>query len=288
MSIDSQTIHRAIASTYDELSERYERVVTPVYRAMAKKLLQHIDLRPGWSVLDAGTGTGLVALLAAPRVTKTGKVIGIDASEQMLAFARNKANQFGFSQCEFRIGDLHALDLPDNSLDAVLSEFALHYTEPARTLAEFLRVLKPGGTLAMQIWAMDSSLPHKTMYEVLAPYRVKEESEALAHLRAQSARSYLFRQTFGSIEQIIEAVKQAGFKNVNALQEQHPVRVANVEAYFEFADASPLLHAEIAALAPDARAQYFATARAALGQFATANGFAWNMHTIIVLARKAD
>ncbi len=286
MSIDSQTIHRAIANTYDELSARYERIVMPVYRPLAKRLLQHIDLRPGWSVLDAGTDTGLVALLAAPRVTQTGKVIGVDASEQMLAVARHKANQFGFAQCEFRVGDLHTLDLPDTSLDAALSQFALHYTEPARALAEFYRVLKPGGTLAMQIWAMDSSQPHKTMYDVLAPYRVQETTEALAHLRAQSTRSYLFRQTFGSMEQIGAAVKLAGFENVNARQEEYPARVANVEAFLEFANASPLLHAEITALSAETRAIYLDLARAALGRFETATGFAWTLHTITVLATR--
>lgn len=286
MSVDSQTIQRAIADTYDELSAQYERVVAPVYRPMAKRLLQHIDLRPGWRVLDAGTGTGLVALLAAPRVTKTGAVIGVDASEQMLAFAHAKATQFGFSQCEFRVGDLHALDLPDAALDAALSQFALHYTEPARALAEFQRALKPGGILALQIWALDSSLPHKTMYDVLAPYRVKEEKATLAHLRAQSARSYLFRQTFGAVEQIVEAVKQAEFENVNAREEHYPARVANVDAFFEFANASPLLHAEIAALSETTRATYFAAARAALRPFETATGFAWTAHTLILHARK--
>lgn len=286
MSIDVQTIHRAIANTYDELSTQYERVVAPVYRPLAKRLLQHIDLRPGWNVLDAGTGTGLVALLAAPRVTKTGKVIGIDASEQMLAYARAKATQFGFSQCEFRRGDVQALDLPNASHDAVLSQFALHYTEPARALAEFQRVLKPGGILALQIWAMDSSLPHKTMYDVLAPYRTPHESEALAHLRAQSARSYLFRQTFGSVEQIVAAVKQAGFENINARQEEHPARVANVEAFLEFADSSPLLHAEIAALAPEPHANYLTAARLALEPFETAAGFVWTLTTIAIVANK--
>jgi ubiquinone/menaquinone biosynthesis C-methylase UbiE len=286
MAIDSQTIHRAIANTYDELSAQYERVVAPVYRPLAKRLLQHIDLRPGWHVLDAGTGTGLVALLAAPRVTKTGKVLGVDASEQMLAFARAKAIQFGFDQCDFRVGDLQALDLPNGSCDATLSQFALHYTEPARALAEFQRVLKPGGQLALQIWAMDSSLPHKIMYDVLPPYRVQDAPEALAHLRAQSARSYLFRQTFGSVEQIAHAVKLAGFENSHARQEQHPARVTSIEAFIEYANASPLLHAEIAALSVKTREDYFAAARAALHRFETANGFEWTLHTITVLATR--
>ncbi|MBI5303601.1 MAG: methyltransferase domain-containing protein [Chloroflexi bacterium] len=286
MSVDPQMIQRAIAGMYDELSARYERVVAPVYRPMAKRLVQLIDLRPGWVALDAGAGTGLVALLAAPRVGKTGRIIGVDASEQMLAFARVHAAQFGFSQCEFRIGDLNALDLPEASCDAVLSQFALHYTDPARSLAEFYRVLKPDGILALQIWAMDSSAPHKTMYDVLTPYRAKEETDVLAHLRAQSTRAYLFRQTFGAVDQITRAVELAGFENVDARQEHYPARVADREAFLEFADASPLLHAEIAALPADVRTRYLDAARVALERFQAASGFAWTFHTLALIARK--
>ena len=143
-----RAIQRALAETYDALAPTYARVVAPIYRPLAKRLLQLVDLRPGWQVLDAGAGTGLVALLAAPRVTKSGKIIGIDASDKMLEIARGKAAQFGFSQCEFRVGNLEALDLPDAQFNAALSEFALHYTDPAKSLREFYRVLVPGGTQA--------------------------------------------------------------------------------------------------------------------------------------------
>ncbi|MBI5652909.1 MAG: methyltransferase domain-containing protein, partial [Chloroflexi bacterium] len=239
-----------------------------------------------WCVLDAGAGTGLIALLAAPRVTKSGAVIGVDASEQMLAHARARAAQFGFSQCAFRAGDLHALDFSANHFNAILSQFALHYTEPAKALAEFYRVLAPGGMLALHIWALDSSAPHTKMYQVLPPYRANTETEMLAHLRAQAARSYLFRQTFGTSAQIQDALASAGFVNVEARAEAHPTRVANTDAFLELAHASPLLRAEILAMPEISRGEFLRAARAELRAFESLNGFAWTFHVIAVTAHK--
>lgn len=284
--MDEQQIHQTIASTYDALAEKYERAVVPVYRPLAKRMLQYIDLRPGWTVLDAGTGTGLVALLGAVRVGKGGKMIGVDASEQMLAFARKKAAQFGFTQCDFRVGDLHALDFPDATFNVVLSEFALHYTAIERSFRELHRVLQPSGALVLQLWAAESSAPHKAMWDALAPYRVPEASGPLAALRAQAERSYAFRRTYGSADTLKRAVELAGFSSVEAHPDEHPIKVANLDAFLEIASASPALNAEITALTEEPRRDYFREVRAMLKQFETPNGFEWVFKTIAVVARK--
>ena len=284
--MDSLQIHQTIASSYDGLAEKYERAVVPVYRPLAKRLLQYIDLRPGWSVLDAGTGTGLVALLGAVRVGKGGQMIGVDASKQMLMLARKKAAQFGFSQCEFRVGDLHALDFADASFNAVLSEFALHYTDIERTLRELHRVLQPNGALVLQLWAAESSPPHKAMWEALARYRVNEPDAALAALRAQADRSHAFRKRFGTVSTVMGAVEDAGFASVEAHEESHPTKIANVDAFFEIASASPALNAEIGAVPAPAREDFIRDAHAELQKFVTGNGFEWAFKTIAIVARK--
>lgn len=284
--MDDSRIKQMLAAAYDSLASEYERAIVPLYRPMAKRLLQFIDLRPGWQVLDAGTGTGLVALLGAPRVGKGGKMTGLDASEKMLEIAREKAAKFGFAQCEFRVGDLEALDFPEAQFNVCLSQFALHYTEVEKSLRELHRVLMPGGTLVLQVWAADSSAPHRAMYETLEKYRSAEASGAPAILRAQSERSYQFRQMFGTAEAMKNAVGSAGFAKVDAHEEKHPARVANIDAFLEVANASPLLHAEIAALLQQAQAGFLGEARQALRAFETDNGFEWTFGVIAVVAHK--
>ncbi len=284
--MDDPRIKQTLAAAYDSLAPEYERAVVPLYRPMAKRLLQLIDLRPGWQVLDAGTGTGLLALLGAPRVGKSGKMIGIDASEKMLEIAREKAAQFGFTQCEFRVGDLEPLDFTDAQFNACLSQFALHYADAEKSLRELQRVLMPGGTLVLQVWAADSSAPHRMMYERLEKYRAAEASGVLAILRAQSERSYRFRQVFGMAEAMKNAVESAGFSKVDAREEKHPARVPNVDAFLGVANASPLLHAEIAALSQPAREGFLREARESLRAFETGNGFEWTFNVIAAVAQK--
>ena len=170
-----------LASIYDALAPAYERAAVPVFRPIARRMMQLIDLRPGWQVLDAGCGTGLIALLGAPRVTKTGKIIGIDGSEKMLEIARHKAAQFGFTQCEFRAGNLESLDFPDAQFNAALSQFAIHHTDPAKSLRECCRVLMPGGTLVLHEWADTPNTPNQTLFDVLSKYR-SAEAVSYTHL----------------------------------------------------------------------------------------------------------
>jgi ubiquinone/menaquinone biosynthesis C-methylase UbiE len=249
-------------------------------------MLQMVDLRPGWQVLDAGCGTGLIALLGAPRVTKSGRVIGIDGSNEMLQIARHKAAQFGFTQCEFRTGDLEALDLPDAQMNAVLSQFALHHTEPAKSLHEFYRVLQPSGILVVHEWADAANTPNKTIFDILAKYRSSEASGILALARAQSERAYNFRVNIAKAEPVTQLAEAAGFVGVQVRGEAYVVRVADIDAIIELASAAPLLHSEMAALSEDNRAAFLREVRDALSVFQTASGLGWTYNVLTLVAHK--
>ena len=282
---DSQNKQTA-ATIYDAVAPAYERAVVPVYRPIAKRLLQLIDLRPGWHVLDAGAGTGLIALMGAPRVGKTGKMIGIDASDRMLEIARRKAEQFGFTQCEFRVGDLEALEMPDGEFNAVLSQFAIHHTDTSKSLREICRVLMPGGIFVMQEWAEAVNAPNKIVFDVLSKYRVAEASDALAAARAQSQRGYDFRVNAAKPQQMIELTKEAGFLSVEARLESHAVHVANIDALIDLVTAAPVLHAEMNELSSETRAAFLDEARKPLRVFQAASGYAWTYNVLALVARK--
>lgn len=284
--MDDLQIKPALTEIYDALAPAYERAAVPLFRPIARRMMQLIDLRPGWQVLDAGTGTGLIALLGAPRVGKGGKIIGIDGSEKMLEIARRKAAQFGFTQCEFRAGDLEALDLPDAQFHAALSQFALHHTDPTKSLRELYRVLMSGGVLVVQEWAETTNTPNKMMFDVLSKYRSAEASGILALVRAQSERAYNFRVNIARPETMTELTKAAGFSGVEARVEKHVVRVPSVDAIIDLVCAGPRVYAEMAAQSDDDRTAFLGEARQALRVFETAHGFEWTYNVLSFIAHK--
>lgn len=273
-------------SMYDTLASEYERVVVPIYRPIAKRLIQHTDLRPGWHVLDAGTGTGLIALLAAPRVGKTGRVIGVDVSEAMLAIARDKAARFGFTQCEFQTGDLEALKFADSTFDAVLSQFALHHTDPSKALRELYRVLKPGGVLVVQEWMELPNVPNQVLNDLIQRYRVSAPAESLRLAREHAERVRNFRITVCQPGIFQTMLEQIGFVGVETRAEKHLIRVANVDVFLELAMASPTMRAELEALPQQVQRELMNQAREQLVSFETANGFEWDYRVLVGLAHR--
>lgn len=110
---------------------------------------ERLDLRAGERLLDVGCGTGEAALTLAGAVGPDGEVVGIDASESMLAVARGRATGTA-SPMRFTLGDARALAEPDGSFDAVRSERTLQWVaDPGAAVAEMARVLRPGGRLTL-------------------------------------------------------------------------------------------------------------------------------------------
>lgn len=108
------------------------------------------ELRAGQTVLDLGCGAGMDSLLAARRIGPTGKVIGVDLVEEMLAKAGRNAAAAGAAHTEFREGRAEALPVPTGSVDVVMTNgvFNLCLDKP-KVAAELFRVLRPGGRLQM-------------------------------------------------------------------------------------------------------------------------------------------
>jgi arsenite methyltransferase len=108
------------------------------------------DLAAGEVVLDLGSGGGTDALLSARRVGPTGKVYGLDMTDEMLDLARRNQADAGIDNVEFLRGHIEAIPLPDESVDVVLSNCVIGLS-PAKgeVFAEVYRVLRPGGRLAL-------------------------------------------------------------------------------------------------------------------------------------------
>ena len=102
----------------------------------------------GSTVLDLGSGAGFDCFLAAKKVGKTGRVIGIDMTEQMIKKARENARKYGYSNVEFRLGDIEKLPVEDNSVDFIISNCVINLApDKPKVFKEAYRVLRKGGKL---------------------------------------------------------------------------------------------------------------------------------------------
>lgn len=107
-------------------------------------------IKEGDVVLDLGSGAGLDCFLAVRKVGSTGSVIGVDMTPAMLEKARENAKKYGFTNVEFRQGDIEALPVKDNSVDVIMSNCVINLA-PQKHLVfkEAGRVLKKGGVMAV-------------------------------------------------------------------------------------------------------------------------------------------
>lgn len=106
------------------------------------------DIKNGDVVLDLGSGAGLDAFLAAKKVGKTGKVIGVDMTEKMIEKAKANATKYGYENVEFKLGDIENLPLEDNSVDVVISNCVINLApDKDKVFSEAFRVLKENGKM---------------------------------------------------------------------------------------------------------------------------------------------
>jgi ubiquinone/menaquinone biosynthesis C-methylase UbiE len=143
------------ALAYHALTPLYDRVVavTTRERRFKSALLDQARLQPGQQLLDVGSGTGTLAMLASARCPDL-QVVGLDADPRILARARRKAGAMR-DRIRFDEGLSTALPYADASFDRVLSSLFFHHLRPpdkAATAREMLRVLRPGGELHVADW----------------------------------------------------------------------------------------------------------------------------------------
>ena len=231
---------------------------------VSDRLVELADIQPGHKVLDVATGIGEPCVTAARRVGTTGSVIGTDLSPQMLAIGRERATALGLTNVEFREMDAEALDLPEESFDAVLCRWGLMFLPNlAGALSGIHRLVASGGRLAAAVWAEPQTVPMlslpmgimRQMMDVPAPPPGAPGPFSLADADA-----------------LEQAMRQAGFTDVGSERLHVSFEFPSAEAYVSFLQDIAPLSAMLADKPTDLREQVWQAIAGAARQYATAEG----------------
>src|SRR5215831_7221935 len=153
--IDADAFRDFERAAHDEIADGYRDFFTAVTEFAVDPLLDAAAVGSGVSVLDVATGPGVVAFRAASRGASS--VVGVDLAPRMVRLA-----SAAYAGMDFRLGDAEDLPIPDRSFDAVVSNFGIgHFPRPERALAEFVRVVRSGGAVAVSWW--DVPARHRVM-----------------------------------------------------------------------------------------------------------------------------
>ncbi len=158
------------------------------------------SIKEGETVLDLGSGAGFDCFLAAHKAGKSGKVIGVDMTQDMLEKARENAKKGGFSNVEFRLGEIENLPVGDCQVDAVISNCVINLSpEKEKVFREAYRVLRPGGRLMVSDIVLEKELPEY----------IKGSVRAYVGCVSGAERK----------EDYLRMISDAGFKNVKVVGE---------------------------------------------------------------------
>lgn len=201
------------AAAYDRIAGRWSRLYVPTLLAGAR-------LAGGQRVLDVATGTGEAAVLAVSAVGPSGRVIGGDISLPMLRAARVKAAGRPIS---FIATDGQALACRDASFDAVICHFGLmFFSDVAGGLAEFRRVLRPHGHVAVCVWSTAERVPAFALI-----------GQALGrHLPAQR-EAFQVPYSLADADQLEGMLARAGFSGVRATRETRELIFTSFDDYWD-------------------------------------------------------
>jgi SAM-dependent methyltransferase len=154
---------------WDQAAGAYDGGWVPLLTPHAGTCVERLGLAPGERVLDVATGPGTAAFLAAARVGPGGSVVGTDIAANMVALASSRAAARGLANLRFLRADMESPVLEEGSFDAVVCAFGLMFAaDSGAALREMLRVLRPGGRLAVVVWGRRARCGWAEVFPIVA------------------------------------------------------------------------------------------------------------------------
>ncbi len=197
-------------------------------RPVSEWMVRRLAPRPGDTVLELAAGMGDTGLMAARLVGESGRVIITDFAPEMLAGARQRAQELGVKNAEFRVLDAQRMDLEADSVDGVLCRWAyMLMTDPAAAFAETRRVLRAGGRLTFSVWASRERNPALSLVG-----RVLESQGHIPPPEPQAPGAFAMADP----GRFRELVVGAGFAEPEIEEVSFRLSFADQEAYWRYLD----------------------------------------------------
>ncbi|MFC4617810.1 demethylmenaquinone methyltransferase [Camelliibacillus cellulosilyticus] len=211
-----EKVHQVFQSIYKKYDFMNSLISFNQHKSWRKKAMRVMAAEPGEKVLDVCCGTGDWSLALAREVGETGKVIGLDFSDNMLTIARHKQAENGLSNIRFDHADAMAMPYEDESFDRVAIGFGLRNVPDYLTvLKEIFRVLKPGGTLT----CMETSQPEIPGFRQLYFFYFRFIMPILGKIFAGSYKEYVWlnesTKAFPDKQTLAALFREAGFEQIH-------------------------------------------------------------------------
>lgn len=167
------------------------------------------ELKEGETVLDLGSGGGIDVFLAANKVGKNGKVIGVDMTQEMVERAMKNAEEGKYENVEFKLGEIENLPMKDDSIDVIISNCVINLTsDKLVAYKEAFRVLKPEGRILMSDLVTEGEIP--------------EDIKHSFHAWSECTAGAMEKQAY------LDTIKEAGFGDIKII-EQHLFTESNMD-----------------------------------------------------------
>ena len=218
---DLDEVKRLRAGVFGRGARDYDRVGTPIFGRLGRRLVELAGVRAGDRVLDVATGRGAVLFAAAELVGERGRVIGVDLAEEMVALTSDDVRERGIGNAEIRIADAERLSgFGDEEFDRVTCAFAIFFLpDPESALREFHRVLRPGGTVALSSWGPSDDPRYAWYQDLRREFGISVDLETRA---------------FDTADELAATLSASGFREARVSTERAVLRLSDPEEWWRW------------------------------------------------------